>query len=116
MPLIDTLSPIDKILEKAGVTQKSATLDKKLTKSRLDSETLLDQVSDIISNGDSDAVRLQAIKVGLQLNPETRQAMNDEKAQQVPVFNIFIKDPQSLAINQILVPRLKNNVVEINNP
>lgn len=106
--MIDTSTAIDQLLETAGVTQKKdVSLEKKLNRSRLNTETLLDGVSDIISNGDSDGVRLQAIKIGLQLNPETRQAMNDEQTKIVPTFNIFIKDPHSETINQILLPRKK---------
>ena len=87
--------------------KKDLTLEKKLKSSRLDTESLLTGVSDIINTGDTDTVRLAAIKIGLQLNPETRTAMNDEQSKQTPVFNIFIKDPNSQVINQILLPRKK---------
>ena len=106
MPLIETNPMIDNLLEVAGVTQKKdLSLEKKLKNSRLDTDSLLCGVSDIVSNGDSDNVRLAAIKIGLQLNPETRQAMNDEQSKIVPTFNIYIKDPHSDVINQILLPR-----------
>ena len=115
MPLIDTTpTPIDNLLEMAGVKQKNeSTLEKKLSKSRLGTEELLEGVADIISNGDTDSVRLQGIKIALQLNPETRQAMNDEATKQAPVFNIFIKDTKSNEINQILLPRKKPQVITI---
>lgn len=112
MPLIDTNPMIDNLLEAAGVIQKKEqTLSGKLQKSRLDTDSLLGGVSDIINTGDTDTVRLAAIKIGLQLNPETRQAMNDEQSKQVPTFNIFIKDPNSQLINQILLPR-KPKIIE----
>jgi hypothetical protein len=112
MPLIDTSPQIDQLLEVAGLTKKKdQNLESKLKSSRLDTESLLDGVADVISNGDSDGVRLQAIKIGLQLNPETRQAMNDEQSKQAPTFNIFIKDPQSSQINRILLPRVNPNKV-----
>jgi hypothetical protein len=116
VPRIDTESPIDKILQLTGVKPKnSETLDGKLKSSRLDTESLLSGVSDIVSNGDCDSVRLQAIKIGLQLNPETRMAMNDEQSKTTPSISIVIVDSQPKEMNPILFPRrASNKIVEIN--
>jgi hypothetical protein len=115
VPLIDTINPIDEILQLTGVKpRESETLNGKLKLSRLDTETLLSGVSDIASNGDSDSVRLQALKIGLQLNPETRMAMHDEQSKATPSISIVIIDSQPKEMNPILFPRRPSNkVVEI---
>lgn len=111
MPRIDTssestLQGIDDILTSAGVKEKPAIgLAEKLKRSRLDTDTLLNGVSDIASNGDTDNVRLAALKMGLQINPETRAAMNDDAGKQMPIFNIIIRDNGRAQLNTILMPR-----------
>lgn len=117
MSLIDTttnLVGIDEILQKTGLKEKPQEgLAGKLKKARLDTQTLLDGVSEIASNGDTDNARLQALKMGLQINPETRAAMNDDAGKIVPVFNIIIKDNGKASFNQILMPRQERQVLDI---
>ncbi len=97
------------ILQEAGIAppeeDEKESLESKLKASRLDTKSLLQGVSEIASNGDTDNARLQALKMGLQLNPETRQAMKEEAHVHVPVFNIVIKDGGQAQINGILMPR-----------
>lgn len=103
---IQDLEGIDSILTQAGVKEKPAgDLAGKLKRARLDTQTLLDGVSEIASNGDTDNARLQALKMGLQINPETRAAMNDDAGKQMPVFNIIIKDGGRAQLNTVLMPR-----------
>ena len=94
-------------LLQTGLKEKPAeSFEGKLKKARLSTESLLQTVGDIVSNGDTDHNRLQAAKIGLQLNPETRKALNDETGKQVPVFNIVINDNGGRTnLNAIMMPR-----------
>lgn len=108
------LQGIDEILTQSGVKTPTTTdFESKLKRARLNTESLLEGVGDIASNGDTDNARLQAIKMGLQLNPETRKAINDDNGKQVPVFNIIIKDGERASVNAILMPRSESKVLDI---
>jgi len=105
MPLIK-VTPIDEILQTAGVKPKdSESLDSKLKSNRLDTDSLFSHLGEIVSSSENDITRLQALKMALQLNSETRQAMTDDKAKTAPIVNIIINDSQSVSINPILIPR-----------
>lgn len=108
------LQGIDEILTQSGVKTPTTTdFESKLKRARLNTESLLEGVGDIASNGDTDNARLQAIKMGLQLNPETRKAINDDNGKQAPVFNIIIKDGGRASVNAILMPRSESKVLDI---
>lgn len=105
-PSTGALTGIDEILQSSGLKEKPANdFAGKLAKARLNTEILLQGVADIASNGDTDNARLQALKMGLQLNPETRAAINDDAGKQMPVFNIIIRDGGRAQLNTILMPR-----------
>lgn len=107
---------MDNLLEAAGLKPKElandAPLMEKLKASRLGTKELLEDLSNIISTGDTDGVRLKAIETGLKLNPETRQALNDDAGKPVPIVNIIIRDRQSVEVNPILLTR---KVIDITN-
>lgn len=106
MSLIDTSSPIDNLLEIAGVKQKKdSALTDKLRTNRLETDNILEGLSDIAHNDQNSGFRLQALKMAAQINPETRLAMNDESAKMIPTINIIINDSKAVAINPILIPR-----------
>lgn len=108
MPRIDTtnVQAIDEILEVSGVKQaKETTLNAKLKANRLDVDSILSVLGDITHNTESDITRLQAVTKAMQLNSETREAMNDERTKQVPTVNIIINDSRAVNLNPILLPR-----------
>lgn len=72
-----------------------------LEKNNLSPDEILDNLSGIMRSGESDSVRLQAAKLGAQLNG---MLMNNEGVV-VPSVTIIINNGDNMDVNPILIPR-----------
>lgn len=62
---------------------------------------VLEEVGEILRNGDNENSRLRAAEIGLKLN----RLLVDNEGVNAPVVNIIINDSEYSQINPILIPR-----------
>ena len=104
MPIIDTTRELEiarELMAESGVSSDKP-LPELLKQNRLDTNSLLGKLSDMIDDNESPHIKMRGIETGLKLNG----VMNDKDVvKQMPTFIINIKDKESVTINPILLPR-----------
>lgn len=87
--------------EGQGSLKNSKSLDSLLEDSGLDATRVLEEVGNLMKYAEQESTRLQAAKIGLQLN----RMLEDDDLKRIPVVNIIINDSEYTQINPILLPR-----------
>lgn len=98
MPLLDPRA-LTKVLQMETQKPDKTDLVGALENNRLSVSDLVGELGDLARGADSDSVRLQAVKTGLELH----KALGDDGDK--PIINIIIRDSQVGSINPILIPR-----------
>jgi hypothetical protein len=95
------VDPIRKILEETGLTTPSGgELSDILERHNLGPEDTLKALSEMMNYGETESIKLQAVKLSLEIN----KLLKPDVGPVAPVFNVIIKDSQ-VGINPILLPR-----------
>lgn len=104
MPTINPLQfpNFDAALKEAGlIKSNSDDLKTILEKSGLSPIEVLDNVGNMMRNGETSQTRLKAAEIGLKLNG----LLKNDEAINAPSVTIIINDSQHTGINPILIPR-----------
>lgn len=112
MPLIDTSTEVEieeareetaTLFIRPSRAARKGDLTDLLESNSLGADRLIESLGSIAHNSENDSLRLRAIETGLKLNPETRAAMREADAKELPIVNIIIRDGNGM--NPILIPR-----------
>jgi hypothetical protein len=88
-------------VKRATPALETKDLETLLQEHQLSPKDLLENLAELIRSGDSSATRVNATKIGLQLN----NLLRNDQAVNAPVVNIIIHDADYGGVNPILIPR-----------